>query len=182
MITPLKPKSYAPGRIGRGFLAILGLWDFAWWVHRDVNFSPRITQIALIFYFSRVNSRLILARPCEILKSRNFLWLFGNSRGRVKINHGSFGDSGQVSRISTEKSEKSVKICVVGTTCPHCTVVKNSRRGTYHAKSQRPFFIREVRVDPCPLLLTPPRSKLFERYGVVINEHRLPQSNRLSIL
>ena len=28
-----------------------GLWDFAWWVHQEVNFSPRITQIALIFYF-----------------------------------------------------------------------------------------------------------------------------------
>ena len=29
----------------------MGLWDFAWWVYQEVNFSPRITQIALIFYF-----------------------------------------------------------------------------------------------------------------------------------
>jgi len=35
----------------------LGLWDFAWWVYQEVNFSPRITQIALIFLFFRVNSR-----------------------------------------------------------------------------------------------------------------------------
>ena len=52
----------------------LGLWDFAWLVHRDVDFSPQITQIALIFVFFRVNSRnsrLILARPCEILKSQD---------------------------------------------------------------------------------------------------------------
>ena len=37
-----------------------------------MNFSPRITQITLIFYFFRVNSRysrLILTRPCEIPKS-----------------------------------------------------------------------------------------------------------------
>ena len=50
----------------------VGLWDFAWRIHREVNFSPRITQIALIFLFFRVNSRysrLILAQPCEILKS-----------------------------------------------------------------------------------------------------------------
>jgi len=32
-------------------LSFLGLWDFAWWVYQEVNFSPRITQIALIFYF-----------------------------------------------------------------------------------------------------------------------------------
>ena len=52
----------------------MGLWDFAWWVYQEVNFSPRITRIALIFYFFfRVNSRysqLILARPCEIPKSQ----------------------------------------------------------------------------------------------------------------
>ena len=34
-----------------------GLWDFAWWVYQEVNFSPRITQITLIFLFFRVNSR-----------------------------------------------------------------------------------------------------------------------------
>gem|GEM_PF-2919940 len=34
-----------------------GLWDFAWWVYQEVNFLPRITQIALIFLFFRVNSR-----------------------------------------------------------------------------------------------------------------------------
>gem|GEM_PF-6635904 len=33
------------------FLIKMGLWDFAWWVYQEVNFSPRITQIALIFYF-----------------------------------------------------------------------------------------------------------------------------------
>ena len=51
----------------------MGLWDFAWWVYQEVNFSPRITQIALIFLFFRVNSRysrLILARPCEIPKGQ----------------------------------------------------------------------------------------------------------------
>ena len=32
-------------------LRIVGLWDFAWWVYQEVNFLPRITQIALIFYF-----------------------------------------------------------------------------------------------------------------------------------
>ena len=51
-----------------------GLWDFAWWVYQEVNFSSRITQITLIFLFFRVNSRysrLILARPCEIPKSQD---------------------------------------------------------------------------------------------------------------
>jgi len=45
-------------------------------VYQEVNFSPRITQITLIFLFFRVNSRysrLILARPCEIPKSQNLL-------------------------------------------------------------------------------------------------------------
>jgi len=55
------------------FFTTEGLWDFAWWMYRDVNFSPRITQIALIFYFFRVNSRLIWARPCEIPKSHHGL-------------------------------------------------------------------------------------------------------------
>ena len=32
-------------------LHVMGLWDFAWWVYQEVNFSPRITQITLIFYF-----------------------------------------------------------------------------------------------------------------------------------
>jgi len=51
-------------------IILMGLWDFVWWVYQEVNFSPRITQITLIFF--RVNSRysrLILARPCEIPKS-----------------------------------------------------------------------------------------------------------------
>ena len=34
-----------------GYNMTLGLWDFAWWIHREVNFSPRITQIALIFFY-----------------------------------------------------------------------------------------------------------------------------------
>ena len=42
----------------RATLSRVGLWDFAWWVYQEVNFSPRITQIALIFFiFFRVNSR-----------------------------------------------------------------------------------------------------------------------------
>jgi len=37
-----------------GYLLNMGLWDFAWWVYQEVNFSPRITQITLIFFiFSR---------------------------------------------------------------------------------------------------------------------------------
>jgi len=46
-------------------------------VYQEVNFSPRITQIALIFLFFRVNSRysrLILARPCEIPKSQRVFY------------------------------------------------------------------------------------------------------------
>jgi len=31
-------------------IILMGLWDFAWWVYQEVNFSPRITQITLIFF------------------------------------------------------------------------------------------------------------------------------------
>ena len=67
----------------------MALWDFAWLVYRDVNFSPQIsghclstlrtdcTDFSTFFALlisatcpeSPKDSRLILARPCEILKN-----------------------------------------------------------------------------------------------------------------
>ncbi|RLC85609.1 MAG: hypothetical protein DRI37_07785, partial [Chloroflexi bacterium] len=29
-------------------LQIVGLWDFAWWVYQEVNFSPRIGEHCLL--------------------------------------------------------------------------------------------------------------------------------------
>ena len=45
----------------------LGLWDFAWWIHREMIFHhglvgtacPHYAQLALIFLFFRVHSRYL---------------------------------------------------------------------------------------------------------------------------
>ncbi len=55
---------------------IMGLWDFAWLVHRMVNFLTRMARIFTNFLIIRVILIIrvrFFPRPREILKNRHYL-------------------------------------------------------------------------------------------------------------